>query len=167
VSRWIDEYCDRVFARRTVTMAIDTCGYYSLPVPDLVSVTTLKTDNDRDGTYETTWDTSEYELQPVNAALEIQPAPYTSIAAVGGLMFPVPIVGYARPPRAQVAGVFGWPSLPDAVAEAAGLLAADYLAATGMKFGVMGFDGFAMRARLNGPAMEMLRPYRRHPILVG
>lgn len=167
-SRWIDEHCDRVFARRSVTMTLEPCGQYSIATPDLVSVTTLKTDGDGDGTFETTWSASDFELQPVNAALEVQPAPYTSIAAVGSQLFPTvyPVAG-ARRHRVQIAGVFGWPYIPAPVAEAAGLLAADYLAAAGMKFGVMGFDGYAVRARMNGPAVEMLRPYRRYAVLVG
>lgn len=166
VSRWIDGHCDRVFARRTATMQIDTCGPYSLKTPDLVSVTTLKTDDDADGTFETTWSTTDYELQPVNAAVEVEPQPYTSLAAVGSRLFPVRYYPTGRPPRAQIVGVFGWPSLPSGVSTAAGLLAADYLAAGGMKFGVMGFDGYAVRAKLNGPAMEMLGKHRLHSVLI-
>jgi hypothetical protein len=166
VSRWIDKHCRRVFARRALTWQVDTCGYYSLKTPDLVSVTTLKTDNDCDGVFETTWSASDYELQPVNAALEVEPAPYTSIAAVGSLLFPVRTSRTGRPPRAQLVGVGGWPAMPSGVTTAAGLLTADYLAAGGMKFGVMGFDGYAVRAKLNGPAMEMLAPYRLDPVLI-
>ena len=166
VSRWIDEHCDRVFARRTVTVQLDICGPYSIQTPDFVSVTTLKTDDNADGTFETTWSASDYEAQPVNAALEVQPRPYTSIAAVGTRLFPVTYTGYGRRPRAQLVGVLGWPSLPSPVQQAAGLLGADYLAAVGMKFGVMSFDGYAVRARMNGAALEMLRPYRRHPVLM-
>jgi hypothetical protein len=166
VSRWIDEYCDRVFARRTVTVQLEPCGYYSVTTPDLVSVTTLKTDNDADGVFETTWSAADYELQPVNAALEVQPRPYTAIAAVGSQLFPIAATGYGRRARAQLAGVFGWPSIPSPVAEAAGIFAADYLANTGMKFGVLGFDGYAVRARLSSPALEMLRPYRKYAVLM-
>jgi hypothetical protein len=165
VSRWIDGYCDRVFARRTATVLLDPCGYYSITTPDLVSVTTLKTDDDRDGVFETTWSASDYELQPVNAAAELEPRPYTSIAAVGSRLFPI-TTGTGRTARAQLVGVLGWPTLPSGVATAAGLLAADYLAAGGMKFGVMGFDGYAVRAKLNGPALEMLGKHRLHGALM-
>lgn len=166
VSRWIDEYCDRVFARRTVTIPLAPCGYYSLQTPDLVSVTTLKTDDDGDGVYETTWLTSDYELQPVGADVQLQPQPYTSIAAVGTRLFPVTTSRTGRRYRAQAAVVAGWPSLPAPIAEAAGLLATDYLAAAGMKFGVMGFDGYAIRARMNPLALTKLDPYRRYPVLI-
>lgn len=165
VSRWIEQHCNRVFARRSATMQVDPCGYYSLPIPDLVSVTTLKTDDNADGTFETTWSASDYELQPVNAALEVQPQPYTSIAAVGSRLFPA-TVSYGRRARAQIVGVWGWPSIAAPVSEAAALLATDYLAAGGAKFGVIGFEGFAMRARLNPLAMSMLDPYRLHPVLI-
>lgn len=167
VSRWVDEWCDRVFARRTVTIQVDTCGYYSLPVPDLVSVTTLKTDDDRDGVFETTWSTTDYELQPVNAAVQLLPEPYTAIAAVGSRVFPIPTGYPGRPPRAQIVGVLGWPSLPPGVAEAAEMIGADYLAATGMKFGMLSFGDYAVRARMNGAALEMLRPHRKYGIQAG
>lgn len=168
VSRWIDDHCDRVFARRAVTVKLETCGQYSLSTPDLVSVTTLKTDVDGDGVFETTWSASDYELQPVNAALEVQPQPYTSIAAVGSYLFPTVYRALgARTYRVELAGVLGWPSLPAPVAEAAAIMAADYLALGGMKFGVAGYGDYgAVRARISTPALSMLAPYRRHPILV-
>ena len=167
VARWIDTHCDRVFARRTATMQFETCGLYSLPVADLISVTTLKTDDNADGTFETTWSASDYELQPVNAAVQVESRPYTAIAAVGSRLFPIRYSYSGRTPRAQVVGVFGWPSVPPAVSEAAAILGADYLALTGMKFGMQGFDGYAVRARLSAPALSMLAPYRKYPVLVG
>lgn len=171
VSRWIDEHCDRVFARRSVTLALEADGPYAVCTPDLVSVTTLKTDNDGDGVYEVTWGASDYELQPVNAAVQIQPMPYTAVAAVGSQTFPIErrIAQYmsGRRLRVQIVGVFGWPSIPAPVAEAAAILATDYLAAGGTKFGVIGFEGFAMRARQNPLALSMLAAYRKYPVLIG
>lgn len=167
VSRWIDEHCDRVFARRTVTQQLETCGNYSLQTPDLVSVTTLKTDDDGDGVYETTWSTSDYELQPVGASTLLEARPYTAIAAVGSRLFPIPY-GNTRRARAELTAVLGWPALPAAVAEAAAILAGDYLSLTGMKFGVAGYGDYGVvRARISSPALAMLAPYRRYPILVG
>jgi hypothetical protein len=167
VSRWIDEHCDRVFARRTATVLLEPCGYYAAETPDLVSVTTLKTDDDADGVYETTWATTDYELQPVNAAAMLESRPYTSIAAVGSRLFPV-TYGSGRRARAQLVGVLGWPALPAAAAEAAAILAGDYLALGGMKFGVAGYGEYgAVRARISSPALAMLAPYRRYPILMG
>lgn len=167
VSRWIDEYCDRVFARRSVTVKLEACGPYSLSTPDLVSVATLKTDSDGDGVFETTWAASDYELQPVNAALEVQPRPFTSIAAVGSYLFPLVYGNGTRTHRVEIAGVFGWPSLPGPITEAAAIIAGDYLRLGGMSFGVAGYGDYgAVRARMSTPALSMLDPYRRTPILM-
>lgn len=169
VSRWIDKYCNRVFYRRTATLTFEPDGWYVLDVPDLVSVTTLKTDSAGDGTYETTWTTSDYQLLPQNAASEHEPRPYTQVKAIGDYTFPTPsAASTARTDLVQIAGVWGWPAVPEPVAEAARILAGDYLKLGSMAFGVAGYGDYgAVRARMSSPAMSMLAPYRRNPILVG
>jgi hypothetical protein len=59
-SRSIDSYTNRTFVTQTATKYFD--GDYSLWLPDLLSVTTLKTDEDGDGTYENTLTTDDYIL---------------------------------------------------------------------------------------------------------
>lgn len=170
VSRWIDRrYCQRFFYRQTATKTFTAIDLYCLPIPDLVSITTLKTDVDGDGTYETTWAVGDRQLLPVNAAVELEPEPYTEIAAVGALTFPV-VYGAPglRTNRVQVEGVWGWPEVPEPVREAAKILAGDYLKLGAMAFGVAGYGDYgAVRARMSNPAMEMLDAYRLHPVLMG
>ncbi len=52
-SRAIDNYCNRVFVTQAATKYFN--GANVLWIPDLLSVTTLKTDEDGDGTYENTY----------------------------------------------------------------------------------------------------------------
>lgn len=169
VARWIDNYCDRQFFRITATRTFAPCGQYSLDVDDLVSVTTLKTDATGDGTFETTWSAPDYQLLPVNPAAYGETRPYTSIRAVGTQLFPVIYGGslLARADLVQVAGVWGWPTVPDPVRHAAAILAGDYLKLGSMTFGVAGYGDYgAVRARMSNPAMAMLDPYRRYPVLM-
>ena len=168
VKRWIDRHCERHFNRVTSTKTFTPTGLYCLDVPDLVSVTTLKTDVDGDGTYEVTWSASDYQPRPVNAAVELEPEPYTEIHAVGAYQFPCAYrSGPSRTDRIQIAGVWGWPEVPDPIVEAAKILAGDYLKLGGMAFGVAGYGEYgAVRARMSSPALEMLAPYRRSPILI-
>lgn len=59
---------------------------------DLLTITTLKTDDDGDGIYENTWATTDYYLEPANAALGPQPEPYRQIrinSNQGDYTFPV------------------------------------------------------------------------------
>lgn len=68
VSRGIDEYKKCRFFASTETRTYTATSWDFLPVDWLLSVTTLKTDDDADGTYETTWSSTDYILQPQNAA---------------------------------------------------------------------------------------------------
>ena len=107
VSRWIDGYCNRYFYVLTTTRRFDGDNGRALNVPDLISVTSLKSDEDNDRTYELTWAASDYLLYPLNA--EPQQAwgrPYTRVL--------VDIEGGSRPwfpaggPTVQIAGKWGY-----------------------------------------------------------
>lgn len=107
VSRWIDGYCNRHFYVLTTTRRFDGDGGWALNVPDLISLTTLKTDEDRDRTYELTWASSDYLLYPLNAEPQ-QPwgRPYTRILVdvEGGSRRVFPAGG----PTVQIAGKWGY-----------------------------------------------------------
>jgi hypothetical protein len=87
-SRAVEAMCERVFYR-TATGTVRTFvpdGLYCTTFGaynDLVTVTTLKTDAGGDGTFETTWSASDYQLHPVNPAAAPETRPYTKVKAVG------------------------------------------------------------------------------------
>lgn len=167
VSRWIDQHCERHFWRATQTRYFVPTSQYCLAIDDLVSLTTLKTDSSGDGTFETTWASSDYQLRPVNATAGAEAAPYTEIKAVSTQTFPVPYATLARSDRAEVVGVFGWPAVPAAVKDAALMLAAETLKMKDAPFGVAGFGEFgAVRVRANPLVMARLAPYRKYGALV-
>lgn len=92
---------------------------YMLVIRDLVSLTTLKTDEDGDGTFETTWATTDYELLPINASADVEP--YTMIEVDlrnGDYRFPVGTQG-----GVQIVGKWGWPKVPKRIVQAAAVLA--------------------------------------------
>ncbi len=66
-SRQMDGYTHRHFYDHVRTQVLDGNGGLQLVVPDLISVTTLKTDADGDATYEVTWATTDYYLLPSNS----------------------------------------------------------------------------------------------------
>lgn len=169
VARAIDKHCGRHFFRHTRTRTLEPTGRYCLTIPDLVSITTLKTDSDADGVYETIWATSDYQLMPYDAADEAEPEPYTEVKAVGSLLFP-DICGTsptARRNRVQIAGVWGWPAVPEGVKEAAKILAEDTWKLKDAPFGVAGEGEFTVRVGDNRRAMKFLAPYVLDPVLVG
>ena len=76
VSRWLDSHFDTSFYDRTETRYYSARMYDLLYVDDLLTVTALKTDDNNDGTYETTWTTDDYWLEPRNNPNGSQARPY-------------------------------------------------------------------------------------------
>lgn len=172
-SRWIEQYCERLFYRSATGTARTFIAddWYRVRLPDfcdLVSVSSLLTDEAGDGTFETTWSASEYQLLPFNPSAAPETRPYTSVRAVSGRTFPLPWGLAAREDRVQITGVYGWPAVPSSVKQAALLLAVDALKTKETSFGVGGANEWGLvRIRENPIAMSYLNPYRRNPVMVG
>lgn len=172
-SRWIEQYCQRLFYRTATGTARTFAAHdlYRVRLPefcDLVSVSALATDDAGDGVFETTWSASDYQLLPNNPSAAPETRPYTSVRAVAGRTFPLPWnTVVAREDRVQITGVYGWPAVPASVKQAALLLAVDALKTKETSFGVGGANEWGViRIRENPIAMSFLNPYRRSPILV-
>ena len=136
-SRWIDD----ITGTRFYTTAADETRYYTAYDPyellmrdDVISVTTLKTDDDGDGTFENTWTVStDFLLGPYNAALDGGPYTWIERTVEGNYSFPSVRRGV------QVVGEFGFSSTtPTEVNEACIMLAQRYLKRKDAPLGVMG-----------------------------
>jgi len=88
VSRWIDDYTWRRFYAATETRYYTPDESGEIFIDDILSVSSLKTDDNADRTYETTWQTTDYDLLPVNAALNGVPYTMISITPNGSYGFP-------------------------------------------------------------------------------
>jgi hypothetical protein len=113
----IDLYTDRKqgFGTATETRYYTAEDYKYVLVDDLVSITTLTTDDDGNGTYETTWTVNtDYNLAPGNAALDGWPYNEIDVSVTWPRNFPRDVYRGVK-----VVGVFGWPSVPQAVKQAA------------------------------------------------
>lgn len=167
-SRAIDEHCGRRFYPDSDAAQV---RYFSaledgiVRVDDLVTLTTLKTDPDRDGVFEYTWAATDYALGPVNALAEGRP--YTEIQRLpyGSYYFPT-----YYPATIQVTGKFGWAAAPPAVKAATSILATRLLKRMReAPLGVVGFgmDGATVRVSSTDPDVGMLlAPFVRKVLLV-
>jgi hypothetical protein len=110
-SRWIDRETGRRFWS-TVSSSTDETRTYTpcngdrVYIDDLLEITTLKTDDDSDRTYETTWASTDYDLLPENALLEGRPYTYIECAPLGDYTFP------KHRKAVQVVGKFGFSDTP-------------------------------------------------------
>jgi hypothetical protein len=166
-SRAVDEICSRRFYADADATQV---RYYTphrtdqLYIDDLITLTTLKTDEGRDGTYENTWATTDYWLGPLNAAADGKPYTNVTVNPDGDfLLWP----GYTK--SVQVTGKFGWASVPAAVSDATSILAGRFLKRTReAPFGAaetIALGGAAIRLTGKDPDVAaLLGPYMRHPI---
>ncbi len=96
-SRQIDAWTGQQFYPMMATKVFTARDDDRLRIVPLLSVTTLKTDEDGDRTYETTWDTTDYDLLPYNAP----PYQWIEIAPNGLHVFPLVRKGV------QIVGTWG------------------------------------------------------------
>lgn len=167
-SRSIEQYCERTFWRSPTGTArtFEPKSMYCVKLPefnDLVSVSTLATDTSGDGVYDVTWSASDYQLLPYNPSAAPEQRPYTEIRAVGGQVFPTDY-SYTRMDRVQVTGVWGWPSVPWSIKQAALILAEETLKLKDAPFGIAGYGEYGMiRVRENPKVRNFAHPYCRNP----
>lgn len=81
---------------------------------------TVETDSIGDGTFDTTWDAADYQLEPLDADLAGGPFAWTKLVAVGTKRFTV----HAHRPTVRVTALHGWSAIPDDVRQACILRAA-------------------------------------------
>lgn len=159
----IDNYVDRKqgFGTATETRYYTADDWRYVLTDDLVSITTLETDDNADGTYETTWTANtDYNLAPGNAALDGWP--YTEIDVSVNIPKNFPRGVYRG---VKVTGVFGWPSVPNAVKQAALIQAGAVWSSRTSPFGIIGsqdLGGILRQTRaLHPEAQVLLDAYRR------
>jgi hypothetical protein len=158
-SRAIDtETCRRFYAD-----AIDAVRYYAadnpyeLWVDELISVTSVMTDLDGDGIFETTLAATDYVLWPYNAALEGGPYCRIDIAPGSSLTWPV-----MRGRGVKITGKFGYPSVPKDIKEACALLASRFFYRKDAVFGTVGSGEFQKDLAESDPDVrKLLRLYLR------
>lgn len=159
-SRQIDTHCERVFTYGTATRIYTPNDSFVTEIDDLISLTTLKTSTSADGVFDTTWTTTDYQLEPLNGLVGGLKAPYTSIRAVGDFTYPIS----GGEATVQVTGVFGYgTAIPTDIKQACNLLAIRQFKRYDSPLGVAGFGdiGVVRVSRVDPDIDALLSPYRK------
>ena len=164
----IEEACHRRFwadATTTVIRFFDAEHPDFLEIEDLVSLTTLQTDGNGDGTFDYTWTSSDYLLHPYNAATDNKPYERLVVAGNGSYRFPCDV-----PRSVKITGKWGWPEVPAAIKTATAMRAHRLLRRKReAPFGIIavGIDSAAIRIGREDPDVySLIRPYiKARPLL--
>lgn len=158
----VDAHCGRTFERTETASARRYCVEETecVEVDDFWTSTGLivQTDTGDDGTFATTWTTSDYELEPANGIVNgLTGWPYREIHAISGLWFPM---ARRREYTVKVTAKWGWENVPAPVKQATLILAAETFKLREAPFGIAGFGEFGpVRIRANPKVAQMLAPY--------
>lgn len=163
VSRWIDRYTARRFYADTNARYYTAVDNRILFVDDLLSVSTLGVDNDGDGTYETTFAVTDYNLMPYNALADGQPYTWIETAQNGDYNF---AAGVKK--AVKIEGTFGYctygTQAPYEVQEACYIQCARIFKRRDSPFGIAGkseLGTLEMIPRLDADVKGLLDPYRK------
>lgn len=125
-------------------------------IDDLHTLTSLKSDDGGDGTFENTWtENTDFNLEPLNAAADGKPWTAVRKHPAGSYSFST-----SYPRTVELTGRFGWPSVPDPIREATLILASKlFKRKREAPFGIFtggGIEGVAVRLTRTDPDIPML-----------
>lgn len=162
-SRSIDRFCGRRFWQdaSAVARVYKPRGPYTVYVHDISTTSGLivATDTTEDGTYDTTWDSADYQVEPLGADADGGAYAWWQITAIDDKTFPLDTLR----PRLQVTAQGGWSAFPDEINQAAILKASSLFKRKDAPFGIAGFADFgAVRITRKDPdVMGLLEPFIR------
>jgi hypothetical protein len=167
-SRDLDAYTERVFystGATAVTRVYIPQDIYLVETDDIISVTTLKSDSTGNGTFDVTWASTDFQLEPLNGRAGGIDTPATRIRAIGEYLWPVyePRNVNSNQASVQVTGVFGFASVPIAIKQATILAALRAYKRYESPTGVLGFSdvGVVRIGRLDPDVQRLVDPYRK------
>lgn len=167
----IDAYCGRSF---TIDGTVVARSFVPLtdalvqidPVATLTGLV-VETDDNDDGTYETTWTVgTDFRAEPINAG-DVG-TPWTRLVSSGAKVFPT---RNRYHPGVRVTAKYGWPTAVPAPVKLACLIQAAFLwGRKDSRFGVAGSPEYGNEMRvesaLDRTAQDLLKPYRRPWVFV-
>ena len=159
-SRLIDGHTQRVFYNvGSATRYYVADGSWTCSIDDLQSLTTLQTSANANNVFNTTWTSTDYQLEPLNGYSGGLTTPYTRIRAVGNYAFPT-AGGEAL---VKLVGVFGWAAVPTTVKQATIIQASRIFKRLDSPLGVAGFGDLGVvrvSSRLDPDVAQLVEPYR-------
>lgn len=170
-SRMIDQHCQRrFFTNGTETRVFVAQNAFLCHIDDVAGTAiTVKTSDDLDGVYDTTWTASDFQAEPLNRNVNGIDFPTTKLRAVGDYLFPV---GWHRSnlgeAGVQVTAEFGFgTAVPTDVTHACIISSLRLFKRFDSALGVAGLGpdmGVVRVSRVDADVAAILAPFRKNPI---
>lgn len=166
-SRLVDGFCQRSFYSAGTAVRYFAPGLLDLcELDDVITVTSVETSTNVDGTFDRTWDSSEYQLEPLNGKVDgLTGWPYTRIRAARALFFP----SWNGEATVKITGTWGWAAVPIAVKQATMIQASRIFKRLDSPLGVLSAPDLGyirVGSRLDPDVQQLVEPYRQTRFVV-
>ena len=160
-SRLVDGFAGRNFyPNGTATRFFTPEDTIVCEIDDLISLTSLVVSADLDGVFDETWNSTDYQLEPLNGRADgLTGWPATRIRAVGDYVFGTNI-GEAS---VRVTGTWGWSAAPVAIKQATIIQASRIFKRLDSPLGVLSAPDLGyirVGTRLDPDVQQLVEPYR-------
>lgn len=159
-SRAIDTYTGRNFySSGTATRYYAPTSNLICDTDDIAQFVYVKTMDSTD-LFTITWQSTDYQLEPLNGVVDGMPTPYTRIRAIGDYLFE-PLDGQAT---VEVRAVFGYTATPIAIKQACILQASRIMKRNDSPLGVAGVGELGVirvSSRLDPDVAQLIDGYRK------
>jgi Flp pilus assembly protein TadG len=160
-SRMVDQYCNRYFysGQAGEVRYYKANDGFTCWIDDVQTITSLETSMSNPVVYDTTWQTSDYQLNPNNARANGAVSPYNYIVATDNYLFPT----WADIALVKVTGTFGWQSVPDPIKFATIIQASRLFKRLESPLGVAGVSDMGIMrvgSSIDGDVAQLINPYR-------
>jgi hypothetical protein len=164
-SRLIDGYCGRsFFAAGSATRLFVASNDFVCQIDDMAGTAGLviQTDLEADGSFNTTWDVTDYQLEPLNQIADgLTGWSYTRIRATGDYLWPI---SGGEALIKVTSTQWGWSAVPDPIEQACVIQSLRIYKRLDSPLGVLGFGDLGVirvGRSLDPDVAQMIDPYRR------
>jgi len=160
-SRMIDQYCNRYFYSTAAGQVRYFTPTDSLTcwIDDCQTITELKTASVDPTIFDTTWASTDYQVNPRNGLANGGYSPITYITAIDNYLFPT----YGEQALVKITGTFGWNAVPDAIKFATIIQASRLFKRLESPLGVAGVSDIGIMrvgSNIDGDVAQLINPFR-------
>ena len=158
-SRQIDSYTERIFYDGgTATRIFTPLDNFVCATDDFRTLTRIRTSEDGE-TYDTEWDSTDWQEEPLNRIAGGIETAFTQVRAVKDYLFPT----RGGDATVEMTAVWGWPSIPIQITQATVMLASRIFKRLDAPLGIVSGELGSMRVgfKLDPDVQHLIDPFRK------
>jgi hypothetical protein len=158
-SRMIDAECDRNFFSTTATRDFVPNDRITVDTDDLTVITSVKLDDQGDGTFLITLAAKDFQREPLNQRVSGNPFPTYRLRMVGDFLLPE----WGQQATVRIEGTYGFTPVPTQITQAAIIQSTRIFKRLDSPLGLTwGVDGMGMRVgKVDPDVAQLIRPFRK------